>query len=34
MSKLSKKEKAETEILAKRMMPKTDFLKVVEHDKL
>jgi len=34
MSKLSKKQKAETEILAKRMMPKTDFLKVVEHDKL
>lgn len=34
MSKLTKKQQAETEILAKRMMPKTDFLKVVEHDKL
>tara|TARA_R100000657_G_C4663490_1_gene107297 strand:+ start:325 stop:927 length:603 start_codon:yes stop_codon:yes gene_type:complete len=34
MSKLTKKQQAETDILAKRMMPKTDFLKVVEHDKL
>ena len=34
MSKLSKKEQKETEILSKRIMPKTDFKKVVEHDKL
>ena len=34
MSKLSKKEEKETEILSKRIMPKTDFKKVVEHDKL
>jgi len=34
MSKLSKKQEKETEVLAKRIMPKTDFLKVIEHDKL
>ena len=34
MNTLSKKEEKETEILSKRIMPKTDFLKVVEHDKL
>ena len=34
MNKLSKKEKKETEILSKRIMPKTDFNKVLEHDKL
>jgi len=34
MSKLSDKEKKETEILSKRIMPKTDFNKVLEHDKL
>jgi hypothetical protein len=32
--KLNKKEEKETEILAKRILPKTDFLKVIEHDKL
>jgi hypothetical protein len=32
--KLNKKEERETEILAKRIMPKTDFEKVIEHDKL
>lgn len=34
MNKLSDKEKKETEILSKRIMPKTDFNKVLEHDKL
>tara|TARA_R100001015_G_C4613770_1_gene169492 strand:+ start:648 stop:1253 length:606 start_codon:yes stop_codon:yes gene_type:complete len=34
MRKLTDKEVKETEILSKRIMPKTDFLKVVEHDKL
>jgi hypothetical protein len=33
MSKLTKKEQKETEILAKRIMPKTDFQKIIEHDK-
>ena len=33
MSKLTKKEKKETEILAKRIMPKTDFEKIITHDK-
>ena len=32
--KLSAKEEKETEILSKRIMPKTDFEKVIEHDKL
>ena len=32
--KLSKNEEKETEILSKRIMPKTDFLKIIEHDKL
>jgi hypothetical protein len=32
--KLSEQEKRETEILSKRIMPKTDFEKVIEHDKL
>jgi len=32
--KLSKVEEQETEILSKRIMPKTDFQKVLEHDKL
>jgi hypothetical protein len=32
--KLSKQDEAETEILSKRIMPKTDFAKVIEHDKL
>jgi hypothetical protein len=32
--KLSEKEQNETEILSKRIMPKTDFEKVIEHDKL
>jgi len=32
--KLSEKEQKETEILSKRIMPKTDFEKVIEHDKL
>lgn len=32
--KLNKKEQNETEILAKRILPKTDFEKVIEHDKL
>ncbi len=31
---LSKKQQKETEILANRIMPKTDFEKVIEHDKL
>ena len=31
---LSKKEQKETEVLANRIMPKTDFEKVIEHDKL
>lgn len=31
---LSKKEQQETEVLAKRIMPKTDFEKILEHDKL
>lgn len=31
---LSKKQEKETEILANRIMPKTDFEKVIEHDKL
>tara|TARA_R110000822_G_scaffold264436_3_gene388542 strand:+ start:81 stop:686 length:606 start_codon:yes stop_codon:yes gene_type:complete len=34
MKKLNDSEQKETEILSKRIMPKTDFLKVVEHDKL
>ncbi len=34
MKKLSKNKEKETEILANRIMPKTDFLKVVEHDKI
>lgn len=34
MNNLSSKQQKETEILANRIMPKTDFLKVVEHDKL
>ena len=33
MSKLSKKQQKETEILAKRIMPKTDFEKIITHDK-
>lgn len=32
--KLSEKEQRETEILSKRIMPKTDFEKVIEHDKM
>lgn len=32
--KLSEREQKETEILSKRIMPKTDFEKVIEHDKL
>lgn len=32
--KLTDKEQKETEILSKRIMPKTDFEKVIEHDKL
>jgi hypothetical protein len=32
--KLSKQDEEETEILSKRIMPKTDFAKVIEHDKL
>ena len=31
---LSKKQEKETEILANRIMPKTDFIKVIEHDKI
>lgn len=31
---LNKKEEKETEVLAKRILPKTDFEKVIEHDKL
>ena len=34
MRKLSNKQEKETDILAKRILPKTDFLKVIEHDKL
>lgn len=34
MRKLTDKEQKETEILSERIMPKTDFLKVMEHDKL
>ena len=33
MRKLSNKQEKETDILAKRILPKTDFLKVIEHDK-
>lgn len=33
MKKLSDKQEKETDILAKRILPKTDFLKVIEHDK-
>lgn len=33
MRKLSDKQEKETDILAKRILPKTDFLKVIEHDK-
>lgn len=33
MSKLTKKQEKETEILAKRIMPKTDFEKIITHDK-
>jgi hypothetical protein len=32
--KLSDKDKRETDILAKRILPKTDFLRVIEHDKV
>ena len=32
--KLTDKEKKETDILAKRILPKTDFQKVIEHDKV
>lgn len=32
--KLSEKEQKETEVLSKRIMPKTDFEKIIEHDKL
>jgi hypothetical protein len=32
--KLSEKEQRETEILSQRIMPKTDFEKIIEHDKL
>lgn len=31
---LSEKQKKETEILSKRIMPKSDFIKVIEHDKI
>ena len=34
MRKLTEKEQNETEILSKRIMPKTDYKKVVAHDKL
>ena len=34
MKNLSNKQEKETDILAKRILPKTDFLKVIEHDKL
>ena len=34
MSKLKKHQEKETDVLSKRIMPKTDFLKVIEHDKL
>ena len=34
MKNLSNKQVKETDILAKRILPKTDFLKVIEHDKL
>ena len=33
MSKLTKKQEKETEVLAKRIMPKTDFEKIITHDK-
>jgi len=33
MKKLNDKQEKETDILAKRILPKTDFLKVIEHDK-
>ena len=33
MKNLSNKQVKETDILAKRILPKTDFLKVIEHDK-
>jgi hypothetical protein len=33
MRKLNNKQEKETDILAKRILPKTDFLKVIEHDK-
>jgi hypothetical protein len=32
--KLNKKENKETEVLANRILPKTDFQKVIEHDKM
>ena len=32
--KLNKKEQKEIEVLAKRILPKTDFQKVLEHDKI
>lgn len=31
---LTEKQKKETEILSKRIMPKNDFIKVIEHDKV
>jgi hypothetical protein len=34
MKKLSKVEEKETDVLANRIMPKTDFEKVIEHDKI
>ena len=34
MSKLTSHQEKETEILANRIMPKTDFQKVIEHDKV
>ena len=34
MQKLTDKQEKETEILSQRIMPKTDFKKVLEHDKL
>ena len=34
MKNLSNTQEKETDILAKRILPKTDFLKVIEHDKL
>jgi len=34
MNKLKNHEEKETDVLSKRIMPKTDFLKVIEHDKL